>query len=217
MWATMKANTTDKSQMFMVDAKARLRNMWCTELGDIKAHLVAMVSAQNELFGLSITVPDDDFAIMIMGSLPPLYHQLLSNVSAAAKMASTKVKPNDLIKFINEVDFRARDIAGGPGESALYASNTSSKPGKARGKPADGKSTKKGKCHNCKREGHYESDCWRPGGGKEGQGLKQLAKKAEAAKESASVAAENINFAFTCSSDYAELAESLSLAGLRSG
>jgi len=136
-----------------------------------------MVAARNELFGISISVSDDDFATMIMGSLPPSYRQLLSNVSAAAKMAGTKVKPNDLIKFINEeVEFRARDSIGGPGESALYASNTKSKTGKDKSRSE--KSKVKGNCRNCDRPGHYERDCWRPGGGKEGQGPKQKAKKA---------------------------------------
>jgi len=131
-----------------------------------------MVAARNELFGISISVSDDDFATMIMGSLPPSYRQLLSNVSAAAKMAGTKVKPNDLIKFINEeVEFRARDSIGGPGESALYASNTKSKTGKDKSRSE--KSKVKGNCRNCDRPGHYERDCWRPGGGKEGQGPKQ--------------------------------------------
>lgn len=39
-------------------------------------------------------------------------------------------------------------------------------------------------CYNCKKKGHYKADCWAPGGGKEGQGLKGKGK----AKEKAAVA-----------------------------
>ena len=31
-------------------------------------------------------------------------------------------------------------------------------------------------CHNCHKKGHYKSECWAPGGGKEGQGPKQKGK-----------------------------------------
>lgn len=175
-----------------------------------------MVMARNKLFGINIAVPNEDFATMIMGFLPPSYCQLLSNISAAAKMTGTKIKPNELIKFINEeVEYRAHDSAGGPGNAALYVSSTSDAPPKAKGK---GKGKKKTCTNpNCKREGHLAADCWRPRGGKEGQGPRQLAKKAEAVKESANLAADTSNFAFTCSSDFATLAQSLPVPKERLG
>jgi Zinc knuckle len=39
-----------------------------------------------------------------------------------------------------------------------------------------GEGLKKGKCYNCKKVGHYSKDCWAPGGGAEGKGLKQKEK-----------------------------------------
>ena len=34
-------------------------------------------------------------------------------------------------------------------------------------------------CYNCKKRGHYKSECWAPGGGKEGQGSKDKPKPKE--------------------------------------
>lgn len=69
MWTAVKKDATDKSQMFCVNAKARLQLMKVAE-GDVKAHLNVMVATQDALFGISISVPDKDFATMIIGSLP---------------------------------------------------------------------------------------------------------------------------------------------------
>lgn len=38
-------------------------------------------------------------------------------------------------------------------------------------------------CHNCQRKGHIKKECWRPGGGKEGQGPKQKKKARDQANK----------------------------------
>lgn len=74
------------------------------------------------------------------------------------------------------------------GNVALYSNN----PGKGR---KGGLSSKKNiNCFNCGNEGHYKSDCWALGGGKEGQGPSQKGKgkqkEKEKGKESGAVAKE---------------------------
>ena len=67
-------------------------------------------------------------------------------------------------------------------------------------------------CHNCKKKGHKKADCWVKGGSKEGQGPKQKKGKGKKSK-TATVGAVDDNdkelFAFTCTSDYANVAEAL--------
>ena len=67
-------------------------------------------------------------------------------------------------------------------------------------------------CHNCKKKGHKKADCLVKGGGKEGQGPKQ--KKGKGKKsEMATVAVVDDDdkelFAFTCTSDFANVTEAL--------
>jgi hypothetical protein len=47
-------------------------------------------------------------------------------------------------------------------------------------------------CYNCDCKGHYKADCWRPGGGKEGQGPKQQQwKGGNSQRQTASTATES--------------------------
>ncbi|OAX40833.1 hypothetical protein K503DRAFT_686713, partial [Rhizopogon vinicolor AM-OR11-026] len=69
-------------------------------------------------------------------------------------------------------------------------------------------------CYNCDRKGHYKADCWRPGGGKEGQGPQRGQRRnGNRPKQNANTAMEykaEENFAFT-SSDFASIAKQLNI------
>ena len=69
-------------------------------------------------------------------------------------------------------------------------------------------------CFNCGGKGHKKPDCWSEGGGKEGQGPHQRKGK-KTDSETAVVAAENDKdnelFAFTCTSNLANVAEALQI------
>ena len=67
-------------------------------------------------------------------------------------------------------------------------------------------------CHNCHKPGHNSRDCWSKGGGKEGQGPWQnKGKKLETAAVVKKDEESDELFAFTCTSDYAEVANSLNV------
>jgi hypothetical protein len=70
-------------------------------------------------------------------------------------------------------------------------------------------------CYNCDRKGHYKTECWRPGGGKEGQGPRQQKRKGERSqKQTANAAAESEaqdnQYAFV-TSDLATIAKDLNI------
>ena len=97
---------------------------------------------------------------------------------------------------------------------ALMASGKKGGKGKQK-KKKDGTKEKTDKleiiCYNCHKLGHKQFECWAKGGGKEGQGPRQ--KKSAKAQEAIVVAiADNDKdelFTFTCTSNYANVAENL--------
>ena len=164
---------------------------------------------------------DTRFNIIIMSSLPESYRPTLQTITAAERASklsggvSQQMKPNDLIAFIIEEaqhcvisDERSKNA-----ESALAAhakKGGKGKPGKRKKHDKSSKDDSEEVCDNCKRPRHGKPDCWSKGGGKEGQGPRR--NKSKRAEESAVVAATNDEedlFAFTCTSDYATVAEKL--------
>jgi hypothetical protein len=100
------------------------------------------------------------------------------------------ISADDLMLTVTE-EYERRNLrnkTGKKGDDAAFYSNDSGKEQKG------GSSSKKNiKCHNCHKKGHYKSECWAPGGGKEGQGPKQKGKaktKTDEKKETAAATTE---------------------------
>jgi len=236
MWDIMKADATEKSTLFLIDAEDTLSSMRCsdssdpkTHLAEIKAHFELMVQRRDSLSEMGSTLSDTRFSTMIMLSLPVSYRPALQTITAAERVQSAqsttpgttgtparKMSPTDLIAFfLEEANHRVIEEAKHPGETALFVQSVKQKHPRGRGKPKHGKL-----CDNCHGKGHVKEDCWSKGGGKEGQGPRQKAasRKGESKPtEVAAVAAEEKLFAFTCTSDFADVAQGLDLPTTKLG
>jgi len=125
------------------------------------------------------------------------------------------MKASDLIAFLIE-EAQHHVINDERSKNSDHALVANGKKG-GKGKPNWKKGGDKGKkgdsevlCYNCEKPGHKKADCWAKGGGKEGQGPGQK-KSAKTKTATVAVADNDINemFAFTCTSDYAHVAETL--------
>jgi hypothetical protein len=116
--------------------------------------------------GMGEVMQDIDYGAIIMGSLPDSYRSIISSLEAAAGYAQKVVTPQELITAVT-VEYEHRLIrnpqaAKRGGNAALTAGAQAS----ARDKRSAAKDVT---CYNCNRTGHFKSDCWAKGGGKEGQ------------------------------------------------
>jgi len=133
------------------------------------------------------------------------------------------MKASDLIAFLIE-EAQHHVINDERSQNSDHALVANGKKG-GKGKPNRKKGGDKGKkgdsevlCYNCKKPGHKKADCWVKGGGKEGQGPGQK-KSAKTETATVTIADNNINkmFAFTCTSDYAHVAETLQVSKSKLG
>ena len=122
-------------------------------------------------------------------------------------MQSQAMKADDLIAFIIEEAQHCviNDDCTKSAESALAAWTKNNEKNKGK---------KRITCKNCGRPGHGKPDCYQKGGDKEGQAPWQ--QKADKGKETDTAVVgtdddDNEMFAFTCSSDYADVASSLDI------
>ena len=170
------------------------------------------------------TISNTHFNIIIMSSLPESYRPTFQTITAAERAStlssgkSSSMKPNNLIAFILE-EAQHRVINDKCTKNTKIALAAHSKKGKQSKSGKNKKSEKSLKnsseeCNNCGRPGHGVDDCYSKGGGKEAEApWKKKAKKPDMATAMVAVTndEENNLFTFTCSSDYADIADSLKL------
>lgn len=154
--------------------------------------------------GMGASIEDCDFHVILLGSLPELYRPILLYINAVSRKTQTPLTSNELMTMISE-EYERHQLTDSHGSKKGGNSALVGKSGPGRGKRARGLSKENTDitCFNCKRKGHYKTDCWRPGGGKEGQGLNQRKRGGHAPKEGANSAASGPtpdNYAFATSS-----------------
>ena len=232
MWDAVKADATTKSTLFLLNAEDQLASMRLAENDDPKAHLTEvkqhfqlMGQRHDNLLKMGSTISDSRYNTIIMSSLPESYQPTLQTITAAERAStllgtssSRAMKPDDLITFITEeAQHRIiNDECTKNAESALAALGKKQRTGKHHSNKGKEKSTPGTTCENCKKAGHAKTDCWVKEGGKEGQGprgrnSKKGEKKAKTAAAAEATSNANEIFAFTCTSDYVEVANTFNV------
>jgi len=227
----------DEEYLYILDAEDQLSAMKLsdnddpkTHLSEMKQHFQLMLQRHENLMKMGSEISDTRFNTLIMSSLPESYRPTLQTITASERAnaltggSNTKMKSSDLIAFLlEEAQHRAINDERSRGPEQALATQAKWK-GKGKGKAKQAKSDDKAlnadseiTCHNCGKKGHKKLDCWAEGGGKAGQGPRQRkGKKAETATVAATEDDDKF-FAFTCTSDFANVAEALQVPKSRLG
>ena len=201
IWAKVVQHHQNKAQLIIVELHTQLQNEKCPDQGDICEHLAKRCQMREDLALMGKSVTDENFCTIILSSLPLSYNNYLTSITNQLSPTSImitipertvgtlvipafetlitppKIDPDRLIESLGqEADRRALREKGTKKEKEDVALTTS--PDSAGTKK---KERPKVKCFNCKKQGHYQKDCWAKGGGKEGQGPKQKRKGADKA------------------------------------
>ncbi|KAL7284965.1 hypothetical protein ACG7TL_000054 [Trametes sanguinea] len=156
VWAAVSKEHEGKSEMYSNSIRTRLLNTRCAEGGDVREHVNTLLLLREELAAMGTPYPDTEFSATIFQSLPESYGTLLTALSTAARVARNPLAPEDIIFAVCEEYDRRKMSDARSGDAALLTARSGGQV----------------ECFNCKRKGHVKADCWRKGGGKEGQGPK---------------------------------------------
>jgi hypothetical protein len=170
---------------------------------------------------MDAVIDDKDVYAIILGSLPESYRPLLSSINAVARISQKPLTPYDLVNVISE-EYEHRQLTDcrplKKGSNAAFSARAST--GKGRSGNGMNSASQEATCYNCDCKGHYKADCWRPGGGKEGQRPQQGQHRGgNSQKQTANTATEpsqKDNYAFA-TSDLASIAKQLNVPVERHG
>ena len=188
-WTAITNEFTVKSSHVVAAMRTSFDKMKCADNGNIRTHLDKLRAKYEDLIRVGVTVPQDQWATRIIGSLPEHYQKHLATIEAAARAAALatakpaagttptstfSVSPDLLVSLaIEEYDrIAAGGTARGKGREdtgvALSAANSGSNRGQSsanrgRGKPNQSKNSRpRGVCWNCGGKGHVKSNCPSP-------------------------------------------------------
>ena len=169
VWDALKKLFEGRTQMIVVDLRRQIQSLKCGEDDNVRTHFDNIANLREQLAAMGKTIPDDEYASILLGSIPSNFEAVISSMSTHVALTNTTLTPETVVRLITDEYDRRVLKAGKQGEGqdeALTADATKKK-----------KSKKDIECFNCQKPGHVKADCWAKGGGKEGQGPKRKGRK----------------------------------------
>jgi hypothetical protein len=158
IWERLCQVKEPKGRLGILAARRQLYRSQAREGFDMVEHVNNLRALQAELALMSNVVSDEDFVMILIASLPESWDVFATSYLGSHSGDGTSLNAKEFIPLLLEEDRRRRSKSDGS-DSSLQAKF--------------GKGAKSDmECFNCKKKGHLKRDCWRKGGGKEGQGPK---------------------------------------------
>lgn len=176
IWSTLKANHENVGAQGKADLIWKFWNMRCVEGASVREHIGDLRALHSELAEMGIVIEDYLLAIAMSKSLPTSYDSTVSMIFAGLRNLD-EADPGYISSKILEEEVR-REYRN---EEVNLATQKY--------------------CSNCKKAGHTKDQCYSKGGGKEGQGPRQIARrkkqeserlKAESSKKDSEFSAQEI-------------------------
>ncbi len=93
MWDVLKKLFEGHTTLILVDLGRHLQMTCYAEEDSVCKHFEQLTNLCQQLVAMGKTVPDSEYTLILMGSLPPSYQPTLSAISMAAEMSGTTSTP----------------------------------------------------------------------------------------------------------------------------
>ena len=165
MWDQLKTVKEVRGKLGILAARRALFRAAADDDFNMSTHVTKLKLMQEQLHLMGSKVPDEDFAMILLTSLPEAWDSFTSAYLGSQGNETTVTSANLIAQLLEEERRRnSRNGGSGSGGTTLQAKETR-------------------ECHNCKKKGHLAKDCWAKGGGKEGQGPKKRKGKGDRAAQ----------------------------------
>jgi hypothetical protein len=185
MWSQLTLVKESRGKLGILATRRALYRSIAEEGFDLVEHISKLRKLQEELHLMGSLILDEDFAMILVSSLPESW-DLYTSAYLGSKTDGKVLTSYELIAILLEEERRRKERSGDPQDVAMHSKFAN----KSDGKKKSGSDSDK-ECFNCHKKGHLSRDCWPKGGGKEGQGPK--AQKNRKNGERTHQAADKIN------------------------
>jgi hypothetical protein len=159
VWTAVEAIYQSRTKHIRVDLDRKLQNTKLGSEGDVRAHFMSLTDLRKELSSMGKNYNDDEFALILLGSLPSSYESTISVINAVAYQVNADITPDQVVRLVT-TEFDRRQMTKGKNNADKgIAANAQRQRDRRRN----------AECINCHRLGHFKSDCWAKGVDKEGQ------------------------------------------------
>ena len=147
--------------MVLVKTSQQLQTTHCGEDDSVRDHFDYLANLCEQLAVMGKTITDDEYASILLGSLPESYVAMLGFITAAAELSGRAVSLAIVVKIATD-KYDCRTLQNGKTKDEAFTASPQKK-----GKKCDIE------CENCHKKGHTRAKCWVKGGGNEEGGPKR--------------------------------------------
>jgi|SRR6266850_7617487 len=163
VWDTLKALYEGCTTMVLVNLSQQLQSQHCRDDKNVCKHFDKLANLHKQLGAMGKSIPNNEYASILMGSLPSIYYGMLGAIAASVEMSRAAVSPAVVIKLATD-EFDHQSIQSEKGEEAYTTDTQKSKTHKGKCRNIE--------CENCQKSSHTKAQCWAKEGGNEGGGPK---------------------------------------------
>ena len=181
----------EKALNVMVDIHYHIYKLKCENKSQVQMHLETLTKMQEQLAGMGVGLPNNDFVTVILGSLPKSYRPLINAISMSVTHAKVSLEPDKVIESLLD-EFERLGIEEHQlkaSENALVAVGGCGKSCNKKGSSSTQKPDHTDvECWKCGQKGHIQKNCCSKKKKKEGSSKD---------KDTANTATGGNKFAFT--------------------
>ena len=167
VWDALKALYKGHTQMVLVKMSQQLQTSRCSKDNNVHEHFDKLTNLREQLGAIGKSIPDNEYTLILMGSLPESYTAILGSIATAAEMSSMTVSAAVVVKIATD-EYDQHTLGTKKGKDEAFTIDSQKK---KKGKRCDVK------CEHCHKKGHTKAECWAKGGGNKGGGPRQKQKK----------------------------------------
>jgi LTR polyprotein gag-polypeptide-like protein len=147
VWNALKAMYEGRTIMMLVRLSQQLQSMHYGDDDNIRKHFDKLADLKEQLATMGKSIPNSEYASILMGSLPTSYASMLGSIAPSAEMSGMAVSPAVVVKLATD-EYDQRTLQSGKGQDEAFT--------------ADSQKKKKDKKHDveceiCHKKGHTKA------------------------------------------------------------